>query len=156
MKSAATFRSQNRHRNASGNVVPPLDGGGGRECDCGNMNLQSWQYKRVSFPGHRQTGTKKSFSTLSYSTRSARELQLMHLPTPDFTTWRTWFSNPPAKKKNIFQLHLSLSLSLLIIILLSFYVTLLILCYAVNLAIQVSLSRIWNFRESFVAVGFTQ
>jgi len=108
----------------------------------------------VSFPGHRQTGTKKSFRTLSYSTRSARELQLMHLPTPDFTTWRTWFSNPPAKKKNIFQLRFffllpfSLSHSLM---LLSFCATLLI-----NLGIQVSLSRIWNFLESFVAVGFTQ
>lgn len=70
------------------------------------MNLQLSQYKVGSFPGQRQTGTKKSLRTLSYSTRSAREPQLMHLPTPDFSTCRTCCSNPPMKKKNIASLLL--------------------------------------------------
>ncbi|RYR35294.1 hypothetical protein Ahy_A10g050450 isoform C [Arachis hypogaea] len=101
LKWASTDRSQNRHRKASETAAAGDSDADSCSRGGGNMNLQLSQYKRGSFPGHRQTGTKKSFRTFSYSTRSARDPQFMHLPTPDFSTCRTCRSNPPAKKKNI-------------------------------------------------------
>lgn len=101
LNSGSATRSQKRHRKLSGMAGGPVFGGG-RENDRGNMRLQLLQYTAGSLAGHFHTGTKKSLRTLSYSTRSAMEPQLMHLPTPDLRTWRTCCSTPPTKKKNIF------------------------------------------------------
>ncbi|KAI6675892.1 hypothetical protein NL676_036688 [Syzygium grande] len=54
-----------------------------------------------TLPSQRQMGTKKSFSTLSYSTRSALDPHATHRPAPDFSTRLACCSSPPTKKKNI-------------------------------------------------------